>query len=303
MAAAAAATSSEVPGAALLLMTRISSTTPVAAKSRIAARIESRSLYVGKTTEMWLPCHDTPLSLPAEQPRQAIARDEALLDQVQLGGPGLVRWGVASSPAVVVGLGLTHRLASVVDLERCAAAGVEVLERRAGGGALLLDQHMLCGAVCVPIAKVSSDITDSYRWLGEDLALRLTTLGVTDARAVEVHEARAEVAGLRARDDLVARVLLSTCFGALSPHEVVVGSGRKLVGLAQVRRRHAALFQFGILLRDQSPLAEYLHVPDASRREEVRAELRRRTVGLASLTSRSASAVAAVIAGARPCAR
>jgi lipoate-protein ligase A len=89
----------------------------------------------------------------------------------------------------------------------------------------------------------------------------------------------------------------------LSPHEVVVGPGRKLVGLAQVRRRHAALFQFGILLRDQSPLAEYLRVPDASRREEVRAELRRRTVGLASLTSRSASAVAAVIAGARPCAR
>ncbi len=32
--------------------------------------------------------------------------------------------------------------------------------------------------------------------------------------------------------------------------------GAKVVGLAQVRRQHAALFQVGILLRDQSPLAD-----------------------------------------------
>src|SRR5919202_4138994 len=104
--AAAAATSSEVPGAALLLTTTISSTTSVAAKSRIADRIESRSLYVGNTTEMRLPRHDTPLSLPAAPPSGALRDDEALLDQVQPGGPPLERWWVAARPAVVLGLGL-----------------------------------------------------------------------------------------------------------------------------------------------------------------------------------------------------
>src|SRR5919202_3300748 len=101
--AAAAATSSEVPGAALLLTTTISSTTSVAAKSRIADRIESRSLYVGNTTEMRLPRHDTPLSLPAAPPRGALRRDEALLDRVRPGGPPLERGWVASGPGGGVG--------------------------------------------------------------------------------------------------------------------------------------------------------------------------------------------------------
>src|SRR5207244_7867585 len=85
----------------LLFTTTISSTTSVDAKSRMAARMDSRSLYVGKTTEMRQPRHDTPLSLPAEHPREALARDEALLDEVQPDGPPLERWYVAASSAVV----------------------------------------------------------------------------------------------------------------------------------------------------------------------------------------------------------
>jgi len=268
--------------------------------------MESRSLYVGNTTEMRLPRHDTSLSLPAEQPREALARDEALLEQIDSGSSAepLVRWWVAASPAVVVGLGLSHRLGSVVDLDRCRGAGVAVLQRKAGGGALLLDAHMLCGAICLPTSAVSADLTASYRWLGERLASALRTTGVPDARRVEVLEARADVAELRNRDDPIARLLLSTCYGALSPHEVIINHQKgKLVGLAQVRRRHAALFQFGILLRDQSPLAGYLRVPDEAARAQLSIELRARTVGLESLTPRSASEVAAAVAGATPCAQ
>jgi lipoate-protein ligase A len=284
-----------------LFTTRISSITPVPAKSIMAPRMESRSLYVGKTTEMRLPRHDTPLSLPAEQPREALVRDEALLEQVHDDGEPLVRWWVAATPAVVVGLGLSQRLASVVDLERCRAAGIGVLQRKAGGGALLLDAHMLCGAICLPTSAVSADLTESYRWLGDRLTTSLRGAGVTGARRVEVDEARADVAYLRQRDDSVARLLLSTCYGALSPHEVVIGNGSsKLVGLAQVRRRHAALFQFGLLLRDQSPLADYLLVNDEPTREQLKIALRSRTVGLETLTSRSAVEVAAAIADATP---
>jgi lipoate-protein ligase A len=250
---------------------------------------------------MRLPRQDTPLSLPAEQPWEGIARDQALLERIQPGGPPVVRWWVAASTAVVVGLGLRHRLASIVDVSRCQADGVAVLERRAGGGALLLDEHMVCGAVCVPMASVSSDVTESYRWLGDDLVLRLRSLGVAEARRVEIAEARSDAAAIQARDDPVARAIGSTCYGVLSPHEVVVGA-RKLVGLAQVRRRHAALFAFGVLLRDQSRLADYLHASEGATREHLRTELKQRTVGLDELTSRPASEVAAVIAGATPCA-
>jgi lipoate-protein ligase A len=241
------------------------------------------------------------MSLPAEDPRDALQRDEALLDSLaarfalshevqdvsSLGmsgpsiaeSPRLVRWWVASSPAVVIGLGLHHRLSSIVDAARCREAGVQILERRAGGGALLLDEHMVCGAICLPRTSVPEDVTESYRWLGDLLASRLRALGIPDARRIETDEAREDVATLKSRTDPVAKILLTTCYGALSPHEVAIGNA-KLVGLAQIRRRHAALFQFGILLRDQSPLADFLKVPDETTREQLREALRKRTVGV-----------------------
>jgi lipoate-protein ligase A len=230
---------------------------------------------------MRLPRHDTPLSLPAEPPRQAIADDEALLDLVVSTGESRERWWLAASPAVVVGLGLHHRLASVVDLERCRAEGVEVLTRRAGGGALLLDAQMICSAICLPSGDLPEDVTASYRWLGDRLVADLGECGI-EARRVDVDEARADVAELRSRDNAVSRLLLATCYGSLSPHEVVVGRA-KLVGLAQIRRRQAWLFQFGVLRQDQSRLADYLVVPNEETREELRAELRRRTIGLGEL--------------------
>jgi lipoate-protein ligase A len=229
--------------------------------------------------------------------REAIAADEALLDS-----PGASRLWVAEAPSVVVGLGLHHRLASVVDLERCRASDVDVVERSAGGGALLLDSHVLCGAIALPISAVTSDVTESYRWLGDVLVHALSTLGVS-ARRVDVAEARADLVALRRSQE---HVLLGACYGALSPHEVVVDTpdgSAKLVGLAQVRRRHAALFQFGILLRDQAPLADFLRVDGEPDRELVKTALARRTIGLESLTARSAAEVAAAIADATPFAR
>lgn len=250
---------------------------------------------------MRLPRQDTSLRLSAEPPRQAIRRDEALLDAPE--GSPLERWWIASAPAVVVGIGLRHRLASVVDLERCRAAGIEIVERRAGGGVVLLDERMLCGAVRVPTGSIPADVTESYRWLGEHLRRRLEAFGIPALRRVEVAEARADVAALRrSREagDLLAPWLLAACYGALSPHELVIGRpARKVIGLAQVRRRDASLFQVGVLLRDQAPLADVLRADDAIR-ESLRGALSGRTIGLESFTDRSASEVAAAIAGARP---
>jgi lipoate-protein ligase A len=226
--------------------------------------------------------------------REAIAADEALLDL-----PGTSRFWVAEAPSVAVGLGLHHRLASVIDLECCRASDVGVVERRAGGGAVLLDSHVLCGAIALPINSVSRDVTESYRWLGDVLVQALSTLGVS-ARRVEVAEARADLVALRESRD---HVLLNACYAAVSPHEVVVDTPdgpAKLVGLAQVRRRQAALFQFGVLLRDQARLVDFLRVDHEPDRALLRTALARRTIGLESLTARSAAEVAVAIADATP---
>lgn len=175
---------------------------------------------------------------------------------------------------------------------------MDVIPRRAGGGALLLSADVICGAIALPSDAMARDVTESYRWLGQLVCDVLRSLGIT-ARRAAVAEARADVAAVRSSHSR----LLDTCYGALSPHEVVVDTERgpaKLVGLAQVRRRDIALFQFGVLLRDQSPLADYLRVDAEAEREALRAALAARTIGLAALTTRSAAEVAEAIAGASP---
>src|SRR5437762_13933083 len=99
---------------------------------------------------MRLPRHDTPLRLSAEPPLEGIARDEGLLED----GFGQ-RWWLPSSAAVVVGLGLHHRLQAVVELERARNVGMPVLGRKAGGGAVWLDEaNMLCGAIAIPTTRI-----------------------------------------------------------------------------------------------------------------------------------------------------
>jgi lipoate---protein ligase len=241
--------------------------------------MDSRSLYVGKTTEMRLPRHDTPLSLSVEAPVDALRADEALLEAIAPGGGPLVRWYTVDRAALVLGMGQRAAVTSLVDTTR-----IEVLERRAGGGLVLLDEHMLCCAVCValPDERTPADLTESYRWLGDHFAGALQQLGVP-ARRVEVAEARASVAALKARTDPVAHLLRGICYAALSPHEVVV-DGHKIVGFAQIRRKHAALFQIGVLLRDQSPLSGFVR-SDAATRAALRTELTQRTIGLQQIIS------------------
>src|SRR5689334_18133363 len=132
---------------------------------------------------MRLPRQDTPATISAETPREALAHDEALLRDVDRGM--LVRWYMVTSPALVLGLALRHRRDQVVDWDRCRAASVDVLDRSAGGGAVLLDEGMLCCTIALPDAE--PDLTESYRWLGDHFAQRL------GLRRVETAEARADV--------------------------------------------------------------------------------------------------------------
>lgn len=136
-----------------------------------------------------------------------------------------------TSPALVLG---STQDESVVDLDACGRAGVEVVRRRSGGGAvLLLPGEVTWIDVIVPAGAPgwSDDVHVQMVWLGRHLAEAVSTVGgATDD--VAVHDG-----ALRSTpwSPLV-------CFDGVGAGEVLVG-GHKLVGISQRRARHAARLQ------------------------------------------------------------
>jgi lipoate---protein ligase len=179
-----------------------------------------------------------------------------MLAAVSAGSPPLLAWSRVSAPALVLG-----RAAGRVpaDEEACRRAGVALLRRGSGGGPVLWDAGLLGLDLALPRGHplTLDDVVATYAFLGEAIAEALSTLGAP-ARIVTHAEARAvgpQDAALAAR----------ACFGGRSPHEVLV-DGRKIVGLAQVRRRAGALLQAGIALRlDAAGLAALLDLPPGER--------------------------------------
>ncbi len=83
-------------------------------------------------------------------------------------------------------------------------------------------------------------------WVGAAVALLLLPLVCLCRRLVPIVEVRAApyrpLRALPAGPIVDADLLRRACCGSLSPYEVAIGA-RKLVGLAQVRRRGGVLFQ------------------------------------------------------------
>lgn len=131
------------------------------------------------------------------------------------------------APALVLG---STQPAQDVDPAAAESAGVSVVRRRSGGGAVLLvpGAHVWVDLV-VPAGDPlwSDDVEAATWWVGAAWSSALRVGAPT-----EVHRR-----GVSDRD--LGRVV---CFAATGPGEVVVG-GRKLVGVSQRRTRHLARFQ------------------------------------------------------------
>ena len=124
-----------------------------------------------------------------------------------------------------------------VDAGAAARAGLTVVRRRSGGGAVLVEP---AGVVWVDVGVPRSDplwdddVGRAFWWLGQAWAQAVGTLGLHGA---EVH-----------RRAMVSSPWSSmVCFAGLGPGEVTVG-GRKVVGMAQRRTRQGALFQCAVPL-------------------------------------------------------
>jgi lipoate---protein ligase len=207
-------------------------------------------------------------------PPLEIGRPQALLDNglVLLDGlvddpSPLLRWYRSTHTAVVLGRG--QRLP---DTEH-RTDEVEVIARHSGGGAVLMDPTLLSLDVIVPPDHplAAGSLTEVFDRVGAAWADALGTLGVAE---LTVH---AGASTARRRGTERERLLAAICYATLGRGEVV-HHGRKLVGLAQRRRRHGVLVQCGVLQHWQPA-----HLLTALGADPHDAEIRAAAVGLAEL--------------------
>lgn len=154
-------------------------------------------------------------------------------------------------PALVLG---STQAVEVADAGRASAAGVAVVRRRSGGGAVLVGPGDLVWVdVFVPAGDRLwvGDVGRATHWLGRAWTDTLAAVGV----AGEWHDG-----GL-----LFSPWSGLVCFAGLGPGEVRVG-GAKAVGISQRRTRVGALFQCAALLRwNVGDLLDLLALDDEGR--------------------------------------
>lgn len=131
--------------------------------------------------------------------------------------------------AIVLG---SRQNRSVLDAAACAAAGLDIVKRRSGGGAVVLrprDVIWIDLVVRTGTRGVPDDVRGSMMWAGERWRAVLAPMFGDRLR---VHDGAMSVTPW---SELV-------CFAGLGPGEVVV-DGRKLVGLSQRRTRRGLRIQ------------------------------------------------------------
>jgi len=161
-----------------------------------------------------------------------------------------------ANPTLVLG---SSQPGDVVDWDRVRDRGVEVVHRRSGGSAVLVEPGAAVWVdVTIPTGDPwwDNDVGRAFHWLGAVWAEVLIAGGVP----------------ARWHDGAMQRTPWSpwVCFAGLGPGEVTVGS-RKVVGLSQRRTREGALFQCCAALRwEPERLLDLLALSDAERARAVR---------------------------------
>jgi lipoate-protein ligase A len=176
------------------------------------------------------------------------------------------RWSFeVTRPAVVLGSRQTDAL---LDLDRCRADGVEVVIRRSGGGAVLLEPDAVRWVdLVVPAGHPwwRADVTAAMVVVGRAWldALADVVAGVGADGTVTTAAGEAASGPLRVHPGPMVHTPWSPwiCFDGIGPGEVLAGDA-KLVGISQRRTRDWARFQCAVHLRyDPARLERYLAGP------------------------------------------
>ncbi len=145
-------------------------------------------------------------------------------------------WHDVTAPAIVLG---SSQPDTTIDRDACARAGIDVVRRRSGGGAVLLvPGEVVWLDVIVPRGSGSGD-----RGGLDDVRASMCRIGthVGDALVAAVPELADRVAVHRAAMETTPWSS-TICFDGLGPGEVLLDAV-KLVGLSQRLTRQAARFQ------------------------------------------------------------
>ena len=123
-----------------------------------------------------------------------------------------------------------------VDLPRCRALGIPIVQRPTGGRALLHDSELTYSLVVpIPHPKFPANLSDAFRTVSEALLLSLTRLGIRGAQMVKPGKVSSNGRS-------------PSCFSSLNHHEISV-KNKKLIGSAQ-RRTSRSFLQQGAMWLD-----------------------------------------------------
>jgi lipoate-protein ligase A len=130
-------------------------------------------------------------------------------------------------------LGRFQQAADVLDLPRCAAAGVPVVRRITGGGVIYHTEELTYSIVCAPeLLPPTASIKESFRVLTAFLIRFYARLGLAPRYACDGPPGDASL-GVRT----------PFCFAGREAYDILV-AGKKIGGNAQ-RRMKGAIFQHG----------------------------------------------------------
>ncbi|MBN0988129.1 lipoyl protein ligase domain-containing protein [Amphritea pacifica] len=128
-------------------------------------------------------------------------------------------------------------------MRRSEAAGFAMIRRRSGGGAVLAGPWMLSVTVFIPpehpVAK--QNIIEIFSWLEQ---IWIAALRACNVPCKGVDQAMID----RSKTISQEQNLKWACYASLSHGEVVSEDGRKLVGLAQIRKRKGVALVSGLHL-------------------------------------------------------
>lgn len=201
-----------------------------------------------------------------------MAVDEAILEAVSVGAsPPTLRFYQWQPPCLSLGY---RQPSSVVDQERCAAAGWDVVRRPTGGRAILHSDE-LTYSVIAPAGepRVRGTVLESYRRISKALLTGLRTIGLTSFEAP--------------RDPSVSGTDGPACFDGPSSYEIT-HAGRKLVGSAQVRKKNVILQHGTLPLEgDVGRVADALRFDEPEKRAQMAAELQLKATTLTTALGRN----------------
>lgn len=172
-----------------------------------------------------------------------LEEQQAIADILNAGvdRPSVLFWRY-DDPAVIMGC---SQRPSEDQIERAHCAKLPIHRRKSGGGAVFAGPWMLSVTVFMPAdyPQAKLDIIQSFGWLEQVWIKALKVSGV-DCKGVDI--ALIE----RSKEIAEQHDINWACYASLSHGEIVSPDNKKLVGIAQIRKRKGVALVCGLHLQD-----------------------------------------------------